>query len=147
LQFFTLSGLASHHAYATPQAAYRAALTAGYTEPDPGALDRLSQTPAWRAAYATPRAARPTPASALQRVLRALARLHRQGVTVDAIIFRRGAVPPRIVIHGAAPVLVWELVARGHDRRGPYRRFAAPLEGCQVVREVRDGPPRLHPRR
>jgi hypothetical protein len=46
LQYFTLSRLASHYAYATPQAAYRAARRQGYTEPDPGALERLSQTPA-----------------------------------------------------------------------------------------------------
>ena len=53
LQHFTLSGLAGHQPYARPEAAYRAALRQGYTIPDPGALDRLSQTPAWAAAYDT----------------------------------------------------------------------------------------------
>jgi hypothetical protein len=71
-QYFTLSGLMGHQPYANPQAAYRAALRQGFTEPDPGALERLSQTPAWQAAYDTPPAT-PTPASASRQVLKALA--------------------------------------------------------------------------
>jgi hypothetical protein len=146
LQYFTLSGLAGHQPYAAPQAAHRAALRQGYTDPDPGALERLSHTRAWQATYDTP----PAPAPALRRVLTALALLQRQGVTVDTITIRPGAVPPRIVISGpppASPALSWQCYAWGQDRRGRYRRFTAPLEGCQVVREVRDGPPRPHPRR
>ncbi len=135
-----------HQPYASPQAAYRAALQLGFTAPDPGALERLSQTPAWLAAYDTPPAA-PAPASALSRVRKALALLEQQGVTVDAITLRRGQVPPLIVISGTVPALAWRCYVWGHDRRGRYRRFTAPLEGCQVVREVRDGPPRPHPRR
>ena len=146
VQYFTLAGLAGHHAYATPQAAYRAALAAGYTVPDAGALDRLSQTPAWRAVYDTSRRP-PAPDRALRRPLQALTWLAQQGVTVEAITLRPGWIPPQIVVSGAAPALAWQLCARGHDRRGRYCRFTALVEGCQVVREVRDGPPRPHPRR
>ena len=106
----------------------------------------MSQTPAWQAAYDTPPAA-PAPVSALSRVLKALTRLEQHGVTVDAITLRRGHVPPRIDVSGAVPALAWRCYAWGHDSRGRYRRLAASLEGCQVVREVRDGPPRPYPRR
>ena len=41
-QYFTLSGLAGHQPYASPQAAYRAARRQGFTVHDPGALERLS---------------------------------------------------------------------------------------------------------
>ena len=146
LHYFTLSGLAGHQPYASPQAAYRAALRHGFTVPDPGALKRLSQTPAWQATYDTP----PAPAPARRRVLTVLALLQCQGVTVDTITIRPGAVPPRLVISGpppASPALSWQCYAWGQDRRGRYRRLAASLEGCQVVREVRDGPARPHPRR
>jgi hypothetical protein len=68
-------------------------------------------------------------------------------VTVKAITLRRRPDPPLIVVSGAVPTLSWQCYVWGHDRRGRYRRFTASLEGCQVVREVRDGPPRLHPRR
>lgn len=146
LHYFTLSGLAGHQPYATPQAAYRAAQRLGYTEPDPGALKRLSRTPTWQAAYDTP-TARSAPVSALRRVLKALTRLEQEGVTVEAITLRRGRVPPLILVSGAVPALAWHCYAWGHDRRGRYRRFSAPLEGCQVVREVREGPARPPPRR
>ena len=43
LQYFTLSGLAGHRPYASPQAAYRAALRQDYTELDPGALERYAR--------------------------------------------------------------------------------------------------------
>ncbi len=145
LQYFTLSGLAGHQPYASPQAAYRAALRHGYTRPDPGALERLRQTPAWTTTPDKPPAP-PAPVNALSRVLKALTRLEQHGVTVDAITLRRGHVPPRIDVSGAVPALAWRCYAWGHDRRGRYRRFTAPLEGCQVVREVRDGPACSHPR-
>lgn len=146
LQYFTLSGLAGHQPYASPQAAHRAARRHGYTRPDPGALERLSQTPAWTARYDTPPAA-PAPATALSRVLKALARLEQDGATVETITFRRGRVPPLMAVSGTVPALAWRCYVWGHDQRGRYRRFTAPLEGCQVVREVRDGPPRPHSRR
>ena len=146
LQYFTLSGLAGHQPYASPQAAYRAALRHGYARPDPGALERLRQTPACTARYDTPPAA-PAPATALSRVLKALARLEQDGATVETITFRRGYVPPRIDVSGAVPALAWRCYVWGCDRRGRYRRLAASLEGCQVVREVRDGPPRPRPGR
>jgi hypothetical protein len=146
LQYFTLSGLAGHQPYASPQAAYRAARRQGYTEPDPGALDRLSQTPAWRERYGTPPAA-PAPTSALRQVWKALARLEQEGTTVETITLRRGRVPPLIAVSGSVPGLTWRCYVWGHDHRGRYRRFTASLEGCQVVREVRDGPARPHPQR
>src|SRR5512144_893689 len=65
LQYFTLSGLAGHQPYASPQAAHRAALRQGFTVPDPGALERLSQTPAWQAIYNTSLNA-PAPTHALR---------------------------------------------------------------------------------
>jgi hypothetical protein len=143
-QYFTLSGLAGHQPYASPQAAYRAALRQGYTELDPGALERLRQTLAWQAADDTPAAG--PPATALSRVLRALIRLEQEGATVETITLRPGRVPPLIVVSGSIPELAWRCYVWGHDRRGRYRRFTASLEGCQVVREVRDGPARSHPR-
>jgi hypothetical protein len=36
--------------------------------------------------------------------------------------------------------LAWRCYAWGCDGRGRYRRLAAMVEGCQVVRAVRDGP-------
>ncbi|HYQ91325.1 MAG TPA: hypothetical protein VES89_04425 [Candidatus Competibacteraceae bacterium] len=145
LQYFTLSGLAGHQPYASPQAAYRAARRQGYTDPDPGALDRLSQTPAWATTYDTPAAA---PLSrAVAQVMKALARLEQDGATVETVTLRRGRVPPRIVVSTPVPALTWRCYVWGHDPRGRYRRLTAALEGCQVVREVRDGPARSYPRR
>jgi hypothetical protein len=66
---------------------------------------------------------------------------------VEAITLRRGQVPPLITVSGTVPALSWRCYVWGHDRRGRYRRFTASLEGCQVVREVRDGPVRPHARR
>jgi len=146
VQYFAAFGLAGHQVHPTPEAALAAALAEGFTEPDPGALKRLSRTPAWTTRYDTSPVV-PAPATALSRVLRALARLEQQGATVDAITFRRGRVPPLIVVSGAVPTLSWRCYVWGCDRRGRYRRLAASLEGCQVVREVRDGPPRPHSRR
>ncbi|HYQ91899.1 MAG TPA: hypothetical protein VES89_07450 [Candidatus Competibacteraceae bacterium] len=144
LQHFTTSGLAGHQPYARPEAAYRAAVHQGFTVPDPGALERLSQTRAWQSAYDTPLAA---PLSrAIDQVARALARLEQEHATVETITLRRGRVPPRIVVSGAVPALTWRCYVWGCDGRGRYRRLTASLEGCQVVREVRDGPPRSHPR-
>src|SRR5512143_3272837 len=54
IQYFTLTGLTGHRAFAKPRAALAAAQRAGYTVPDRGALDRLSRTPAWRVTYDTP---------------------------------------------------------------------------------------------
>ncbi|HYQ90669.1 MAG TPA: hypothetical protein VES89_00995 [Candidatus Competibacteraceae bacterium] len=144
VQFFTPSGLAGHQPYASPQAAYRAALRQGYTAPDPDALDRLSQTPAWQAIYDMDPAAQPL-SRAVGQVAKALARLEQDGATVETVTLRRGRVPPLIVVSGAVPALTWRRYVWGHDHRGRYRRFSASLEGCQVVREVRDGPARPHP--
>src|SRR5512135_312251 len=145
LQYLTLSGLAGHQPYASPQAAYRAARRQGYTEPDPGALDRLSQTPAWAAAYDTLATA---PLSrAVAQVMKALARLEQEDATVETVTLRRGRVPPRIVVSSPVPVLTWRCYVWGHDRQGRYRRLTTALEGCQIVREVRDGPARPHCRR
>src|SRR5512135_2371168 len=66
LQYFTPSGLAGHQPYASPQAAYRAARRQGFTVPDPGALDRLSQSRTWTAAYDTAPPARPLSQAASQ---------------------------------------------------------------------------------
>lgn len=139
-QYFTPSGLAGHQPYARPEAAYRAARRQGFTVPDPGALERLSQTPAWQAAYDTPLTA---PLShAASQVARALARLEQEHATVETVTLRRGQVPPRIEVSTPVPALAWRCYVWGHDRRGRYRRLTAALEGCQVVREVRDGPTR-----
>ena len=141
IQYFASFGLAGHQVHATPAAALADVLADGFTEPDPGALERLSQTPAWRARYDTPAAA-PTLTPALRQVLKALARLEQEHATVETVTLRRGRVPPRIVVSTPVPVLTWRCYVWGHDRRGRYRRLTASLEGCQVVREVRDGPAR-----
>lgn len=146
VQYFASVGLVGHQGHATPAAALADALADGFTEPDPGALERLSQTPTWRALYDTPAAA-PTLTPALRQVLKALARLEQEHATVETVTLRRGRVPPLIVVSSPVPVLTWRCYVWGHDRRGRYRRFSASLEGCQVVREVRDGPPRCHARR
>jgi len=146
LQYFTRSGLAGHQPYASPQAAYRAARRQGFIDPDPGALDRLSQSRTWTAAYDTAPAARPL-SQAVSQVAKALARLEQEHATVETVTLWRGQVPPRIVVSSPVPALTWRCYVWGHDPRGHYRRLSASLEGCQIVREVRDGPTRLHPRR
>src|SRR5512147_1406470 len=112
LQYFTLSGLAGHQPYASPQAAHRAALRQGFTVPDPGALERLSQTPVWQAIYDTSPNA-PAPTHALRQVLKALTRLEQEGVIVEAITLRRGRVPPLIVVSGSVPALAWRCYVWG----------------------------------
>ena len=104
VQYFAAFGLAGHQVHPTPEAALAAALAEGFTEPDPGALNRLSHSADWRARYDTLPAA-PAPATALSRVLKALVLLQQQGVRVDAITLRRGQVPPLIYVSGAPPAL------------------------------------------
>jgi hypothetical protein len=63
VQYFAPFGLAGHQVHPTPAAALVAALAKGFTEPDPGALNRLAHSAAWQAAYAVPARARPGTAS------------------------------------------------------------------------------------
>jgi hypothetical protein len=146
LQYFTPSGLVGHQPYARPEAAYRAAVRAGFTVHDAGALDRLSKTPTWAAAYDTASAATPL-SHAVRQVAKALARLEQEHATVETVTLRRGQVPPLIVVSTPVPALAWRCYVWGHDRHGRYRRLTTFLEGCQVAREVRDGPARPSPGR
>ena len=54
VQYFAAFGLAWHQVHPTPEAALAAALAEGFTEPDPGALNRLARSEAWQRAYAMP---------------------------------------------------------------------------------------------